>query len=110
MLADIHRFSRPPPSRSASPAGAGTKRKAGTPGSGDGAAKKVKAEPATGPPTDAELIAALRANGPMPSSALTAMFKPRLASADARKEFTAAVKRVARLEDRGGSKVIVLKE
>jgi len=105
-----------PPSRSASPAGggAGTKRKAGTPGSAD-AAKKAKGAggpppAASGPPSDAELVAALRVNGPMPSSALTAMFKPRLTSPDARKEFTAAVKRVARLEDRGGAKVIVLKE
>ena len=45
----------------------------------------------------------------MASSALTAMFKARLAGADAKKAFTAAVKRVAKLEERDGAKVIVLR-
>ena len=62
-----------------------------------------------GPPTDAEIAAAIRERGPMASSALTAMFKARLAGADAKKAFTAAVKRVAKLEERDGAKVIVLR-
>jgi len=103
-----------PPSRSTSPSG-GAKRKAGAAGTTGGeTAKKARgpttAPAAAGPPTDAELVAALRTHGPMPSSSLTAMYKARITGPDARKEFTAAVKRVARLEDRGGAKVIVLKE
>jgi hypothetical protein len=45
----------------------------------------------------------------MPSSALTALFRARLATPADRKAFTAAVKRVAKLEEREGKKVIVLR-
>ena len=115
-------------------AGAGkqTKRKASaspSPGGGGGVGKKKAKAPSVappqppqqlppsaalcpsslGPPTDAEIAAAIRERGPMASSALTAMFKARLAGADAKKAFTAAVKRVAKLEERDGTKVIVLR-
>ena len=109
-----------PPSSSAGGGCGGVKRKAAAPSGGD-AGKKARAEgggagaASHGPPTDAEVIAALREKGPMPSSAFTALFKARLAAGgpDAKRDFMAAVKRVARLEERppgSGVKVIVLRE
>ena len=78
-----------------------------------GDAKRVKSEPgvaaAAGPPSDDDIVAALRHEGPMPSSALTALFRARLATPADRKAFTAAVKRVAKREEREGKKGIVLR-
>ena len=73
------------------------------------AAVRSPASNQAGPPTDTEIAAAIRERGPMASSALTAMFKARLAGADAKKAFTAAVKRVAKLVEQDGAKVIVLR-
>ena len=65
-----------------------------------------------GAPSDADIEAALRARGPMPSSALAALFKARLRTDADRRGFMAAVRRVARLEERppgSGVRVIVLR-
>lgn len=105
---------RPSAEADAAAAAPGKRRADGSP-DGPPRGKRVKSEapsPGDGPPTDAELVTALAARGPTPSAALTALFKARLRTPADRKAFTAAVKRVARLEERppgSGVKVIVLR-
>ena len=65
-----------------------------------------------GEPTEADVVAFVRARGPVAPAELSAAFKRRLHTAKARKAFSAMVKRLVRLEERppgSGTRVIVLK-
>ncbi len=67
---------------------------------------------APGGVSDQEIVAFLRASGPLASSALTARFKPQLRTPEHKAAFTKLVKKVARLEEAppgSGIRCIVLK-
>ena len=67
---------------------------------------------APGGVSEPEVVAFLRASGPIASSALTARFKPQLRSPEHKAAFTKLVKKVARLEEvppGSGTRCIVLK-
>ena len=71
------------------------------------------APPVTGGVTEQEIVAFLRTSGPIPSSTLTARFKPQLKTAQHKSAFTQLVKRVAKLEEvppGSGTRCIVLRQ
>ena len=76
-------------------------------------ASAASTAPIAGGVTEQEIVAFLRASGPIPSSTLTARFKPQLKTTQHKSLFTQLVKRVAKLEEfppGSGTRCIVLRQ